>query len=489
MGKLISSKGCNAKVAFVTVSIVTLLLGASQVSLALELDPDKDLRAQLLAAEFAGASGGDTTVDTDGPRAFRSIAPNAANKYVAPFLFGQRIFDIVWEYKPDLQPTTDGLGPVYNRAACRECHDRNGRGGLPAETSERRKAILVRISIPGESPHGGPNPVPGYGDQLQERAIPGVPPEGQSVFRYEEIPGSFADGTPFSLRKPKVAFANLAYGDLPADVLSSARVAPPVIGLGLLQAIPEANLRALADPDDSNGDGISGRVNMAWDAKAEKLTPGRFGWKANVPTVRQQNAGAALGDMGITSSINPQNLCEDVQQACIAMAESTLATAGSPEMADEILDALEVYALLVSPPRQRNADDPAVQRGEQLFRGIGCSGCHMPTQVSGDSDIAALANQVFHPFSDLLVHDMGEGLADNRPDFGASGREWRTQPLWGIGLTKDVITFESFLHDGRARTLSEAILWHGGEAAGPREVFRNLSEVQRDNLIAFLKSL
>jgi CxxC motif-containing protein (DUF1111 family) len=489
MGKLISRNSCSARVALVTAGVGVWLFGVSQIAVALELDPAKDLRTQLLAAEFAGASGGDTTVDTEGPRAFRSIAPNADNKYVAPFLFGQRIFDIVWEYKPGLQPTTDGLGPMYNRAACRECHDRNGRGGLPAETGERRKAILVRISIPGEGPHGGPNPVPGYGDQLQERAIPGVPPEGQSVFRYEEIPGSFADGTPFSLRKPIVEFANLAYGDLPADVLASPRVAPPVIGLGLLEAIPEANLQALADPDDSNADGVSGRVNMVWDANTEQLVPGRFGWKANVPTVRQQNAGAALGDMGITSSVNPQNLCEAVQKECIAMAESTLESAGSPELAEEILDALEVYALLVSPPRQRNIDDPAVQRGEQLFRGIGCSGCHMPTQVTGDSEISALAKQVFHPFSDLLVHDMGDGLADNRPDYAASGREWRTQPLWGIGLTKDVITFESFLHDGRARTISEAILWHGGEAAGPRETFRHLGKEQRDNLLAFLNSL
>jgi CxxC motif-containing protein (DUF1111 family) len=273
------------------------------------------------------------------------------------------------------------------------------------------------------------------------------------------------------------------------DVMVSARVASPVIGMGLLQSIPEENLYALADPDDANGDGISGRVNVTWDAIDNEMQAGRFGWKSNVPTVRQQSAGAALGDMGMTTDLFQENLCEPEQADCIEMAEKMSAKVGSPEIVPEIFDPLVMYMMQVGVPMQRNADDPTVQRGEKLFRGIGCVGCHMPTQIAGNKTLPSLQGQVFHPFTDLLVHDMGEGLADNRPDFGASGSEWRTAPLWGIGLTYDVGGFNYHLHDGRARSLSEAILWHGGEAENPREVFRNLAKEQREDLLAFLGSL
>jgi CxxC motif-containing protein (DUF1111 family) len=171
------------------------------------------------------------------------------------------------------------------------------------------------------------------------------------------------------------------------------------------------------------------------------------------------------------------------------MAEKVAATANAPEILEELFTPVEIYMLLLAVPRQRNADDPVVQRGEALFRGAGCAGCHMPTLITGQGPLAAISNQEIHPFTDLLVHDMGEGLADNRPDFEASGREWRTQPLWGIGLTEDVGFFNYHLHDGRARNLTEAILWHGGEAEGPREVFRNLDKTQRGELLAFLASL
>jgi CxxC motif-containing protein (DUF1111 family) len=193
--------------------------------------------------------------------------------------------------------------------------------------------------------------------------------------------------------------------------------------------------------------------------------------------------------MGMTTPVFTTNLCEEVQQDCIAMADKMAAKVGTPEIVPEIFDPLIGYMMLIGVPQQRDADNPAVQRGEQLFRGIGCTGCHMPTQVTGDDTMPALRDQVFHPFTDLLVHDMGEGLADNRPDFGASGSEWRTAPLWGIGLTYDVGAFNFHLHDGRARSISEAILWHGGEAEGRREAFRNMSKGQREDLLAFLGSL
>jgi CxxC motif-containing protein (DUF1111 family) len=458
------------------------------ISHAAAIDPGKDLREQLLAVPLSPNLGGDTTVITYGPRAFRSIAPNAGNDVLFDFLFGQRVFDIVWDHVV-ISPALDGLGPMFNRTACRECHEGNGRGQPPESVGAPMKSILVRLSVPGTDQHGGPKPVPNYGDQLQDRAIPGVPPEGQAIMEWEEVPGTFGDGTPYSLRKPTISFTNLAYGDLPGDLMTSARVAQPVIGLGLLEAIPEENLFALADPDDVNGDGISGRVNIAWDAVNQKMAVGRFGWKANVPTVEHQSAGAALGDMGMTTALFRENLCEPAQTVCGLLASSMEPAVGKPEFVPELFDPMILYLKLIGVPQQRNADDPQVKRGEQLFRGIGCVGCHMPAQVAGTDTYPALAGQVFHPFTDLLVHDMGEGLADNRPDFAASGREWRTAPLWGIGLMHDVGEFNYYLHDGRARSIPEAILWHGGEAENAREVFRNLAKAQRDDIVAFINSL
>ena len=480
-------RGIGATVVLAIAAVLTL--GGERLLAAPEESANDTLRGQLLSVPLTPNLGGDTTVDTTGPRAFRSIAANADNALLQQFLFGQRIFDVVWDHEPIISPILDGLGPMFNRRSCRECHEGNGRGRPPEYVGQRMKSMLVRISIPGAGPHGGPNPVPNYGDQLQDRAVAGVPPEAEAIINYEEIAGEFGDGTPYSLRKPSVSFVNAAYGDLPSDMLTSPRVAAPVIGLGLLQTVPEETMRALADPDDKNGDGISGKVNMAWDADAQQMAPGRFGWKANVPSLRHQSAGAALGDMGLTSPIFTEDLCEEAQTECRAMAEKVAATANAPEILEELFTPVEIYMLLLAVPRQRNADDPVVQRGEALFRGAGCAGCHMPTLVTGQGPLTAISNQEIHPFTDLLVHDMGEGLADNRPDFEATGREWRTQPLWGIGLTEDVGFFNYHLHDGRARSLAEAILWHGGEAEGPREVFRNLDKTQRSELLAFLGSL
>jgi CxxC motif-containing protein (DUF1111 family) len=470
-------------------TVIVLALTGQTLDAAVDDAATGDLRAEMLARPLTPNLGGDGTVDTSGPRAFRSIVANADNSLVQPFLFGQRIFDVVWDHEPVINPTIDGLGPMFNRTACRECHEGNGRGHPPEYVGQPMKSMLIRLSVPGEDQHGGPKPVPNYGDQLQDRAVKGVQPEGRAIIEYEEIPGTFGDGTPYSPRKPTLKFVDTAYGDLPSDMLASPRVAQPVIGLGYLQAIPDETLRALEDPDDANGDGISGRVNMAWDAVTQTMMPGRFGWKANVPSLRHQSAGAALGDMGLTSPVFPAELCEAGQADCIAEASRIAETGDSPDFLEEMLTPTEWYMYLIAVPRQRSPEEPAVQRGEQLFRGAGCVGCHMPTLETGVGKFPSLSNQQIHPFTDLLVHDMGEGLADGRPDFGASGREWRTAPLWGIGLTYDVGAEETYLHDGRARSIPEAVLWHGGEAEGPREVFRNMSKDERDDLLAFLGSI
>ncbi|MBM4197781.1 MAG: thiol oxidoreductase [Gammaproteobacteria bacterium] len=441
--------------------------------------------ASLRARPLTPALGGATSRELGGERAFKALAANAAPMRIAFFTFGETIFTTLWEPAPG-QPGTDGLGPVFNREGCAECHQRNGRGRPPQDDEAPMMSMLVRLSLPGVGLHGGPLPVPGYGDQLQDRAVKGVAAEGQAVIRWREEPGRFADGTPFSLRRPGIEFRKLAFGELPDGVLTSARVANPMIGLGLLEAVPETLLRQLADPDDRDGDGISGRVNEVWDAPKQAAAIGRFGWKASVASLLHQNAGAALGDMGITTPVFGEDLCESVQVAC---RREALAVRDSPELLPEFFQHLATYTRLLAVPRQRNPEAPAVTRGEALFRASGCAGCHLPTLVTQEALVPELANQVFHPFTDLLLHDMGEGLADGRPDFLASGSEWRTAPLWGIGHTEEVSGFSLYLHDGRARSLEEAILWHGGEAARARENFRTLSQDDRASLIAFLRSL
>ncbi|MGI9309458.1 MAG: di-heme oxidoredictase family protein [Gammaproteobacteria bacterium] len=444
------------------------------------------LSPALVRADFGPRLGGDTTIEATGERAFRSIAPNAEGLSRARFTFGQQLFHTVWEPAPGSQPTTDGLGPVFNRSACSDCHINNGRGRPPESTEDPMDSMLVRISLYDEGPHGEPLGVPGYGNQLQDRGVEGVPAEGKAQLSWTEVPGEFADGTKYSLRKPSIGFTELAFGELPNDVRTSARVASPLVGLGLLEAVPDARLHELADAQDDNGDGISGRVNIVWDAEQQRDAVGRFGWKSNQPSLRQQNAGAAIGDMGLTSPVFLQENCAEGQTDC---AELAAEVANPPEIVSSFFIPLLRYTQLVAVPGQRAADAKNVRAGTELFIDIGCAGCHVMTMRTGTSELEELANQTFHPFTDLLLHDMGPGLADHRHDFLASGREWRTAPLWGIGLTQEVGGFEFYLHDGRARSLEEAILWHGGEAEAAKETFRGLDKGAREQLIAFLKSI
>ncbi len=441
--------------------------------------------ATVAAAPLTPDLGGATTVAITGERAFRSIAANAEGMSQARFTFGQQLFNTFWEPAPGSQPTTDGLGPVFNRAACSDCHSNNGRGRPPAAGGEM-ESMLVRLSLAGTGTHGEPVGVPGYGDQLQDRAVETIPPEGKAVLSWTEVPGTYADGTAYSLRQPVLRFDELAFGALPDHTLTSARIASPLIGLGLLEAVPEATLNDLADPDDADKDGISGRMNKVWDAELQQTRTGRFGWKANQPSLRQQNAGAAIGDMGLTSPVFAAENCAPGQDKCAQLAA---AVGHSPEIVPSFFVPLTRYTQLVAVPRQRNPDDSDVKAGAIVFTGIGCSGCHTLALQTGAHELAELTDQTIHPFTDLLLHDMGPGLADGRPDFLADGQEWRTAPLWGIGLTRQVASFEFYLHDGRARNLAEAILWHGGEAAPASQRFRALAKEQRAQLITFLESI
>jgi CxxC motif-containing protein (DUF1111 family) len=324
-----------------------------------------------------------------------------------------------------------------------------------------------------------------YGGQLQPLAIPGVAPEGAFRIEYREVPGTYADGEPYALLEPAYHIEDLGYGPLAPDVRVSPRVAPIMVGLGLLEAIPADRLEALADPEDADGDGISGRPNRVWNAATGATDLGRFGWKAEQPTVRTQSAGAFLGDLGVTSALNPAEDCTPAQAECAAAVSG-----GAPEIADDLLDRVAVYASLLAVPVRRGWDTEPVLRGKRLFRDAGCHACHVPRhETRAVAALPEVAGQAIWPYTDLLLHDMGEGLSDDRPAYLAEGREWRTPPLWGIGLVPIVNNHERFLHDGRARGLAEAILWHGGEAEASREAFRGMPAADREALLRFVESL
>ena len=433
---------------------------------------------------LVAALGGDTTAFTATRNAFGLPARNLTAAQRRTFAVGNSFFRQNWVTAPASTAARDGLGPTFNALSCSSCHHLDGRGRPPDGPGDGRRGLLLRLSIPGQDARGGPLPAPVYGGQLQDRAIIGVPVEGEIGIVYREVPGTFADGEGYSLRHPQYRLRNLAFGPLDPATMLSPRVAPAVVGMGLLEAIPAADILAAADPDDADGDGISGRANMVWDVRRGATVLGRFGWKANQPTVEQQTAGAFLGDLGITSPLFPSENCPAPQADCQAAPHG-----GAPEIGAERLGKVTLYMQTLAVPAMRDVDDPQVRRGAQLFAAAGCALCHTPRHVTGDHATAALSNQVIYPYTDLLLHDMGPALADGRPDFGAGGREWRTPPLWGIGLVETVNGHTMFLHDGRARSLTEAILWHGGEGAASRDAFKGLTQGERAALLRFLESL
>ncbi len=420
--------------------------------------------------------GGATTVFDDTRNAFAFPARNLREEHRPAFFVGNSFFNQTWISAPGSVQTRDGLGPLFNARSCSGCHFKDGRGS-PA-------TLLLRISVPGHDARGAPLPDPTYGDQIQGQALPGLPPEADVQVDYDEVEGHFADGERFSLRRPRYRLMRAGYGRPRPDLSMSPRVAPAMVGLGLLEAVPEAAVRALADPDDRDGDGVSGRVNQVWDRHTGAPALGRFGWKAEQPSVLQQAAGAFSGDMGITSSLFPGPSHTARQKACANRPDG-----GTPEVSDEILRQVALYARTLAVPARRRAQDPVVARGERLFGGAGCATCHHPRLQTGPSDLPELSGQAIFPYTDLLLHDLGEGLSDRRPTFSAAGSEWRTAPLWGLGLVPQVNGHTFLLHDGRARGVAEAVLWHEGEAGRARKAFTQLPASDRAALIAFVESL
>ncbi|MCW5802472.1 MAG: c-type cytochrome [Deltaproteobacteria bacterium] len=429
-------------------------------------------------------SGGATTVFDEGVNAFSLAARNLEGARREKFFVGNSIFKRAWVTAPSSTTGLDGLGPTYNATSCAACHFKDGRGAPPAD-GEAFLGLLVRLSVPGTDEHGGPLGDPVYGGQFNHKSILGVPAEGTSRVSYVEVPGAFADGTAYSLRAPTYHLEDLAFGPLDPGIMMSPRTANHMVGLGLLEAIDEATILALADEDDADGDGISGRPNRVWDEQAQATRLGRFGWKANQPGIEQQVSGAFLGDMGITSPMFPVDSCPPAQTACAAAPNG-----GTPEVDQDKIDEVTHYSRLLAVPARRGADTATVLAGKELFLSAGCETCHTRKLVTAQLDgVPEVAHQTIYPFTDLLLHDMGEELADHRPDYLADGREWRTPPLWGIGLIRVVNRHTNFLHDGRARDLTEAILWHGGEGERSREAFRRMSAGDRAALVAFLESL
>jgi CxxC motif-containing protein (DUF1111 family) len=429
--------------------------------------------------------GGATTRALDSKTAFTFPAANIKAEHQRDFFFGNRLFNTNWVTAPSSVKSFDGLGPYFNRVSCSGCHTQDGRGRPPLEAGEPLNSMLMRLSVPDAASPNGASPHPVYGDQISEDAILGVAPEGKTRISYAPVSGRYADGELYELQKPEYEITQLASGPLGDGAMLSPRVAPQVIGLGLLEAVSEKALAALSDPDDVNGDGISGRLNRRADPQTGKLVVGRFGWKASEPALETQNAGAAFGDIGLTNPLHESENCAPAQSECLSARK-----APEIDLSGKFLDKLTLYTRLLAVPAQRDPDDPLVVRGGQVFENLGCAACHSPTMKTGPkAALPELENQTFHPFTDLLLHDMGEGLADGRPDFEATGSEWRTPPLWGLGLVGTVNGHDRLLHDGRARGFAEAILWHGGEAEKAKEAFRNAGKADRDALIGFLSSL
>lgn len=430
-----------------------------------------DLNDRLLA-------GGGTTVFLATSNAFSTPAPNLDAESLGIHLAGDVQFEAVFVTAPaNVNP---GLGPIFNNSSCIACHPRDGRSAFPVMINNR-SGLLVRASIPGMDSHGGPLSAPGFGLQIQNQALFGYTPEAAYQVVFTEKTETLADGTVIALRKPTITLVN-PYIPLPANMMLSPRIGTPVFGLGLLEAIPEANILALQDVNDADGDGISGKANFVWDPKLQQTVLGRFGWKANTGTILVQCAAAYVEDMGITNPVFPNETGYNQSNGQDGLNDD-------PEINNDVLNQVALYCRTLAVPAPRNINNRPVREGAKIFDRIGCAKCHTPKQVTGYHAIAALSNQTIFPYSDLLLHDMGDDLADNRPDFLANGKEWKTRPLWGIGLTELVNGHTNFLHDGRARNITEAILWHGGEAQQPKERFKQLTTSERASLLAFLNSL
>jgi CxxC motif-containing protein (DUF1111 family) len=440
---------------------------------------------------------------TDNANAFSLSSGNMPFAEEFRFKIGNGVFKKIWVSAPASTKSSDGLGPLFNAKSCQGCHIKDGRGHPPRANWPEDDAIsmLMRLSIPGDPlpPEkarlgllADTRPEPTYGSQLQDLSIQGHAAEGKIHIDYTENRVTLSGGETVRLRKPAYSIGHPAYGPLHPDTQLSPRIAPPMIGLGLLEAIPQDAILARADPEDKNGDGISGRPNWVREGDVPAHL-GRFGWKAGNAAIAQQAAEAFAGDMGISSPLlaKASGDCTQSQPTCLGAPSGNTPPESGAEINKELFDLVVFYSQNLGVPARRDPKSATVLRGKAQFGALGCASCHTPSHSTGEAagGNPHLSGQTIWPYTDLLLHDMGDGLADNRPEREAGGREWRTPPLWGIGLTRIVSGHTFFLHDGRARSLLEAVLWHGGEAQRARDGFAALPKSERDALITFLNSL
>ena len=463
------------------------------------IDPTGDFtRAEPDEALPAGSATHTKRVNRD---AFSQASANMSFEREIDFKVGNGFFKRLWVTAPASTQAADGLGPLYNARSCQRCHLKDGRGHPPNGPDDNAVSMFLRLSIPPQNEeqhrllreHRVNNiPDPVYGTQLQDFAIAGHKAEGQMRIEYEEIRVALAGGETAHLRKPSYRVDALGYGPLHPQIQLSPRVAPRMVGLGMLEAIDERDIVRQADPDDTDNDGISGRPNRVWSSEHQRVMLGRFGHKAGAPSVNEQSQGAFHGDMGISVPLHPAGSgeCTDRQTACLEAPDGNSPQYEHLEAESRVAELVVFYASNLAVPARRRHDSEAVLAGKALFYDLGCIGCHTPKYRTPAEGVAPeQADQLIWPYTDLLLHDMGEGLADHRPEGVANGREWRTPPLWGIGLTPEVSGHSHYLHDGRARNLLEAILWHGGEAQQARDAVVRLSKRDRAYLLRFIESL
>ena len=419
--------------------------------------------ATTVCAQDITRLGGDLTSDLPGRAAIQVNAPNVTDEQRRLIqLGGFSIFHGIFN-------RSSGLGPNFNNASCGGCHVDNGRGPTKFSASNiSGSRMVVKVSLRGLQASGAPRNVPGVGEQLLDHKVSGAR-KVEIDLTWKELAGKYPDGTKYSLRRPLLNYR--IRGMSRRKLITSLRMTPPVIGPGLIEAIPDYRILEYNDPNDADGDGISGHPNYVPDVRSGTMKIGRFGFRASHTTVEQQSSGALVNDIGITNPI-------------------FFDPAKPIEFTEDQLTLLTIYQKIAGVPPAINQDDSRVISGKSLFQSVGCNKCHRMTMSTDEYIDPELSNQEFHPFTDLLLHDMGAGLADKRDEFSAKGFEWRTTALWAIGFTRRLAGGKTtYLHDGRARTIEEAILWHGGESAQSRDLFKQLPKDQRDDMLAFLDSL
>jgi CxxC motif-containing protein (DUF1111 family) len=355
--------------------------------------------------------------------AFTQHVPGLSAEQLSAFALGDHVFRTPWVEAPASVAAFDGLGPFYSARSCSGCHMRDGRGHPADGPDDVSRSMVVKLGVPDSA--GRRRPDARYGSHLSERAVHGLTPEGRLVVHWEDLEHVYADAEKATMRRPRIEIAAAAYGALSQDARISVRLAPAVIGGGLLESVPDSALLALADSGDADGDGVSGRVHWlepatpGTAASARRL--GRFGWKASQPSLAAQVATALADDIGITTPARRELEFTRVQRAARRRPRG-----GEPELEGATLAALIEYCRLVAVPARRDVDDAVVQRGAERFRDVGCTSCHVVTLPTGDDPVVAMSRQLIHPYSDLLLHDMGPGLSDGMPEGNAQASEWRT---------------------------------------------------------------